>query len=117
MKTHSTTQPPILLDLGDGSYHYNYNIEEVPGETELDPVSYQCDTATVWGKPTKQSIVRAIIRANYDGSEEFEIINDYHAHVLGVSENEEAVTKYEAFLQWKEEIKSMVEADLNPEFE
>lgn len=115
MKTIANTPIYPILDLGNGSYHYNYNIEEVPGETELDSVSYRCDTVTVWGTPTKQNIVRAIIRANYDGPEEFEIINDYHAHVLGVSENEEAVTKYEAFLQWKEDIKAMVEADLNPE--
>lgn len=114
MKSHANSIPPILLDLGDGSYHYNYNIEEVPGETELDPVSYQCDTVTVWGTPTKQSIVRAIIRENHTESQEFELINDYHAHVLGICESEEAVGRYIDFLEWKESIKAMVENDLNP---
>ena len=29
MKSNSNDRPPILQDLGNGSWHYNYNITEV----------------------------------------------------------------------------------------
>ena len=34
MKSNSNDRPPILQDLGNGSWHYNYNITEVEIQSE-----------------------------------------------------------------------------------
>lgn len=62
MKSNSNDRPPILQDLGNGSWHYNYNITEVEvtpepmAEAEGDQVpaarkAYDYDTVEVWGRP------------------------------------------------------------------
>lgn len=103
----------MLLDLGDGSWHYNFNIEEI--EETVDEViqaHYEYDTVQVWGPPSYAIIVKAIIRDRYDESREFGIINEYNAHVLGIRINEEAVDVYVDFMAWVMAVKEMVAADL-----
>ena len=62
MKSNSNDRPPILQDLGNGSWHYNYNITEVEvtpepmAEAEGDQVpaarkAYDYDTVEIWGRP------------------------------------------------------------------
>ena len=34
MKSNSDVRPPKFVNLGDGSWHYNYNIKEVQVEAE-----------------------------------------------------------------------------------
>ncbi|MFS0489882.1 hypothetical protein [Leadbetterella byssophila] len=115
MKSNSNTRPAALLDLGDGSWHYNFNIEEVEVTVgEIVETRFEYDTVQFWGPPSYAKLVKAVIRDRFDETQEFSIINDYNAHILGVSENEDAVARYADFLQWKEDIKAMVENDLNP---
>ena len=83
MKSNSNDRPPILQDLGNGSWHYNYNITEV--EIQSEPMAE---------------------------TEEFSLINKYNAFVLGLSTDETDKTEYEAYLSEVIAVKAMVRADL-----
>ncbi len=90
MKSNSNDRPPILQDLGNGSWHYNYNITEV--EIQPEPMAeqegeqapaarkaYDYDTVEVWGRPDYDKCVKAVLRSRRDETEEFSLINKYNA--------------------------------------
>ena len=76
-KTISNEKPAILHDLGDGSFHYNYNIEEVQRENENgeNETVFKYDTVHWWGngKPTENALISAVIRTKYSIDDEFAI--------------------------------------------
>ena len=99
MKSNSNDRPPILQDLGNGSWHYNYNITEV--DVQPEPMAeaedeqataarkaYDYDTVEVWGRPDYDKCVKAVLRSRRDETEEFSLINKYNAFVLGLSTDE-----------------------------
>ena len=123
MKSNSNDRPPILQDLGNGSWHYNYNITEVEvtpepmAEAEGDQVpaarkAYDYDTMEVWGRPDYDKCVKAVLRSRRDETEEFSLINKYNAFVLGLSTDEADKTEYENYLKEVLAVKAMVRADL-----
>ena len=118
MKSSSDIRPDIIQDLGNGSFHYNYNIVEVKvADEEVDEkTAYNFDTVQVWEKPTYENLTRAVIRNEVDENEEFSLINDYYAAQLGLETDDtrkaKAVTEYKAHLSRVIAIKNMVRADL-----
>ena len=123
MKSNSNDRPPILQDLGNGSWHYNYNITEVEvtpepmAEAEGDQVpaarkAYDYDTVEVWGRPDYDKCVKAVLRSRRDETEEFSLINKYNAFVLGLSTDKADKTEYENYLKEVLAVKAMVRADL-----
>lgn len=113
MRSNSNIQPSVLLDLKDGSFHYNFNIvekEESEGETTRTVFDY--DTVTVQGAPDYRNIVKEIIRDKYDASQEFGLMNDFQKFKLGIIEDPDAETKYLEFANWVEAIKMQVKSDL-----
>ena len=123
MKSNSNDRPPILQDLGNGSWHYNYNISEVEGRPEPMAVAegeqapaarkaYNYDTVEVWGRPDYDKCVKAVLRSRRDETEEFSLINKYNAFVLGLSTDEADKEEYEAFLTEVMAVKAMVRNDL-----
>ena len=118
MKSNSNVRPAIIQDLGNGSYHYNYNVVErtVEDEETGEKTVYDYDTVQVWEKPTYDNLTRAIIRSELDETEEFYLINDYYAAQLGIETDDDrkakAVADYKAYLQHVADIKQMVRADL-----
>ena len=121
MKSNSNDRPPILQDLGNGSWHYNYNITEVdvkPGPITEDEQAasarkaYDYDTVEVWGRPDYDKCVKAVLRSRRDETEEFSLINKYNAFVLGLSTEEADKTEYENYLKEVLAVKTMVRTDL-----
>jgi len=118
MKSSSDVRPDIIQDLGNGSFHYNYNIveERVADEEVGEKTVYNFDTVQVWEKPTYDNLTRVVIRNEVDENEEFSLINDYYAAQLGLETDEtrkaKAVTEYKAHLSRVIAIKTMVRADL-----
>lgn len=118
MKSSSNVRPDIIQDLGNGSFHYNYNIveEKVADEEVGEKTVYNFDTVQVWEKPTYESLTRAVIRNEVDETEEFSLINDYYAAQLGLETDAgrkaKAVTEYKDHLSRVIAIKTMVRADL-----
>ena len=54
MKSNSNIRPASLLDLGDGNWHYNWNITEGVREDEQgnETPDFNYDTAFIAGEPT-----------------------------------------------------------------
>ena len=118
MKSNSNVRPAIIQDLGNGSFHYNYNVTErkIKDEEIGEKTVYDYDTVQVWEKPTYENLTRAIIRSEIDETEEFSLINDYYAAQLGVETDKDRKTKavndYKAYLAHVANIKQMVRDDL-----
>ncbi len=134
MKSSSDVRPVAIQPLGNGAYHYNYNIQERTqdpepvAQSEEDPdgaetmvndvsprVVYDYDTVEVWGVPNYKDLTRAVIRAEVSETEEFGLINDYNAARAGILDDEEAEkaeAAYTAHLRRVAEIKAQVKEDL-----
>lgn len=123
MKSNSDVRPPCLLDLGNGSWHYNYNITEVEtpaepteqGDDTAEPavrVSYNYDTVLIWGAPNADKCIKAVLRDRRDETEEFNLINKYNSFVVGISTDENDKTEYEDYLREVSSVKAMVYSDL-----
>lgn len=119
MKSSSDIRPAVIQPLGNGAYHYNYNIverQETDPETGEAKTVYDYDTVKVWDKPTYEKLVKAVIREKLDETQEFAIINEYNAGVLGVitdtTKKQEAKQAYKDYLTFVAATKAMVKADL-----
>lgn len=119
MKSSSDIRPAVIQPLGNGAYHYNYNIverQETDPETGETKTVYDYDTVKVWDKPTYEKLVKAVIREKLDETQEFAIINEYNAGVLGVitdtTKKQEAKQAYKDYLTFVAATKAMVRADL-----
>ena len=119
MKSSSDIRPAVIQPLGNGAYHYNYNIverQETDPETGEIKTVYDYDTVKVWDKPTYEKLVKAVIREKLDETQQFAIINEYNAGVLGVitdtTKKQEAKQAYKDYLTFVAATKAMVKADL-----
>ena len=119
MKSSSDIRPAVIQPLGNGAYHYNYNIverQETDPETWEVKTVYDYDTVKVWDKPTYEKLVKAVIREKLDETQEFAIINEYNAGVLGVitdtTKKQEAKQAYKDYLTFVAATKAMVKADI-----
>lgn len=116
-------KPSIFEAVGDGSYIYRWNIEEVQvseqaneGEQEAgsNRVQYRCEEVLVWGTVTSNKITQAVISAIAGSDHEQKLINEYNAAVLDLLSSEEAdrtISAYKAFLERRAAIKAQVDAD------
>ena len=118
MKSSSNIRPAAIEPLGNGAYHYNYNIverQETDPETGEVRTVYDYDTVKVWNEPTYGKLVKAVIREKLDETQEFAIINEYNAGVLGVitdrTAKDEAKQAYKDYLTFVSETKAMVVND------
>ncbi len=134
MKSNSDIRPAAIQPLGNGAYHYNYNIKARTAEAEpqtqdeahdgiaadvaaqIPGIVYDYDTVEVYGVPNYKDLTRAVIRAEVSETEEFGLINDYNAAKAGLIDDEaeaqEAEARYTAHLRRVSEIKAMVKVDL-----
>jgi hypothetical protein len=114
MKSNSDVRPPKFLNLGDGSWHYNYNIKEVPVTTESgeEKTAFEYETVHIWGTPTYPKLVPLVVVETYDTSQELSLTGKYNDFVLGLSANETDKTEYEDYRKHVLSVKAMVKADI-----
>jgi hypothetical protein len=113
-KANSDKRPEQIEALGNGTYYYNYNIEEVTKTDEFtneEHTSYEYNYILIAGEPTYANCVKAAIREYIDESKEFDLINSYNAYLLNGTD-EEAKSKYMDYLSTVQEIKSFIKTDL-----
>jgi hypothetical protein len=115
MKSNSNERPEIFLDLGDGSYHYNYNINEVErtDESGEQHTSFEYDYVRLYGKPTYEECIKAVIASKYDFAAEIALINKYQAYALELDSDAIAREEYLSYLQYVRGVKQQVKQDLN----
>ncbi len=90
--------------------------QETDPETGEIKTVYYYKTVKVWDEPTYEKLVKAVIREKLDETQEFSIINEYNAAVLGVitdaTEKAAAKAAYKEYLTELANIKAMVKKDL-----
>ena len=107
--------------VGNGSFMYRWNIEEVVPElteenAEQEKVSsWKCEEVTVWPPTTADKVIEAVIREKYSASDEIGLVNKFNAYQQGVSSNASVVSEYEEYLAFVLSVKDMVKKDMEIE--
>jgi len=118
-------KPSVIEAVGNGSFLYRYNIEEVEapasqtdeqteGETRTQ---WQCEEVTVWGPLTSNRITEAVIRGKWPNDYEQKLINEYNGANLGLygaktsPEAKAKIAKYTDFLTERVALKAQIDED------
>ena len=119
--TQSNDKPQIMSAVGNGSYLYHFNINEieVPAQTECEEPTkaWQYEEVTVWPPVTPNKITEAVITSKWDNNYGQKLVNDYNAVKLGVygsatlTKAKEKVDAYIAYLNERKALKEHIDAD------
>jgi len=117
-------KPAVFEAVGNGSYHYRYNIVEVAPETpkgeseeQEQKAHWECEEVTVWAPVTANKITEAVLKGRWSVDREQKLANEYNAANLGLygaKTSDEAKAKIEAYKTFLEEraaLKTQVDAD------
>lgn len=126
MKVNYDFEPSVLEAVGNGSFRYHYDIEEVENEqhhTDVDAQNvdgekkthWECQEAIVWEPVTSNAITEAVISDKWDGNKEQKLVNEYNAVQLGIITDKEEIKArteaYKDFLVERARLKAQVDAD------
>ena len=95
MKSNSDNRPSTILDLGDGTYQFHYNIVE---KIEEGRTSYDSDVVILSHPVSRDNIINALIREKYSLSQELSISR----------QRDTKADEYNAFCEYCEECKKIV---------
>lgn len=111
-------KPSVYEAVGNGSYIYRWDIEEIeqPAHEEGGEATTQwkCQEVTVWSPISANKITEKVIGELWENNYEQKLINEYNAAQLGVYDEETAAAKvaaYKAFLTARAAVKAQVDAD------
>ena len=114
-------KPSKYEAVGNGSYLYRWNIEEIQvpdnSDSETTVIKWQCEEVTVWLPVTPNKVTEAVITSKWDNNYEQKLVNDYNAAKLGVygsttsTEATEKVAAYTAYLNERKALKEQIDAD------
>ena len=119
MKAFYDNQPSKLEPVGNGSYHYRYNISEVEKplqgeEGEQSQTQWECEEVVVWAPLSTNKITEKVLTERWDGNYEQKLVNEYNSAQMGLLSEEEAALRieaYKAFLTERAALKAMVDSD------
>jgi hypothetical protein len=113
MKSNSLNRPPVFEKLGNGAWHYNFNIAEVTktDESGAETTSFDYDQVVVYGNPTEKEVIRLVIAERWTLSQEIDLANDNNRFKLGLSDDETLQDKYIFYLSEIDAIKARVKTD------
>lgn len=111
------------LNNGQGTFHYNHNIVEVPvvenedGGISIAPNKknatgkmWQYDCVRVEYPKTADNIFSTLLTAKYPAKTESKLVNEYQSALLGLLDDD-AKKPYEDFLKDRLAIRGMVDTD------
>lgn len=117
-------QPTKLEAVGNGSYVYRFNIEElVPVLTEENAEGknvsqWKCEEVTVWSPLSSNKITEAVITEKWDNNQEQKLVNEYNAANLGMyggakttDEAKARIAAYKDYLTARATLKAQVDED------
>ena len=114
-------KPSKYEAVGNGSYLYRWNIEEIQVPDNIDSettvIKWQCEEVTVWSTVTPNKVTEAVITSKWDNNYEQKLVNDYNAAKLGVygsttsTEATEKMAAYTAYLNERKALKEQIDAD------
>ncbi len=109
--------PAVLEKDNDGSVIYRVNIAEEKaiqeGEKEARLIGWSCYEIRMFAKPTKANLKRVFIRSVIDETAEFDLVNSYNKHVLGIISKDEVVVEYKEYLKFTEDLDNQIVSDLS----
>ena len=110
-------KPSTLEAVGNGSYLYRWNIQEItPEQSENNEsekkTSWQCDEITVWAPFNSGDIINAVIRSSYTAEAEIALVNKFNAYQQGMSVEASIVSEYTDYLTFVANVKRQVRQDL-----
>ena len=124
MKTYSEHKPEIFEPIKNGSFRYNYNINEIEvdrfdiinneNETNIKQIQWEYDNVIIYLPIDKDKITKAVIANTWDIDYENKLINDYNEISLGNLTEEEInkrTNNYITFLQERKRLKEMIDND------
>lgn len=117
-------KPSKLEAVGNGSYLYRWNINEVTtvsvektSEEIAKTTQYFCEEVTVWPPLTSNKITKAVITFKWDANYEQKLINEFNAAQLGLfgdldsSEAKVRIAAYTDYLKERAALKKQVDDD------
>ena len=123
MKATSNIKPSTFVFEQNGAVIYSFHIEEKQveqvvrtndGEETTTETQYDFDTVRTYLPISSNKLLQAVITDAYPSDYEQKLVNEYNSAVMGLYDAETAERKidaYKAFLQARDELKAMVEAD------
>lgn len=120
MKAFYDGKPSVWEAVGNGSYIYRWNINEVisekrEGSEEPERTSqWSCEEVVVWQPVNSQKLVQAAISETWPADTESKLRNEYDAAELGLYEaavGAEKQKNYTKFLTDRIVLKEQVEKD------
>lgn len=103
---------PLDFEVAQGFAKLRFNIEEKFDQETGQQTGFKYSEVGFVIVPTKtikQMAKKAIINAMYSLDDEEGMKHDYDAVMAGISEDDEAVDIYNAFLQFREDINTMLQ--------
>lgn len=118
----TTTKPSAVVDLKNGKYYYNFDVQESVVKTldmedptkEVEETRYSYVLVKMRQKPSYKACVEAVIRKYVSASQEMDFINTAKRIELGLISGDEAdseTKKYKEYLELVDSIKSKVKGD------
>jgi hypothetical protein len=119
-RIQADTKPEAFEMLGDGTYYYNYDVQEIQAQ-DTDPETQEQVTKTKYsfiqvmlrGIPEYKALVQAVIREFVSQDQEFDLINSYNKAVAAGESEGDDITNYKEYLVLIDSIKTGVKNDLN----
>lgn len=118
MEAFYDSQPAKLEAVGNGSYIYRRNIEEVEkpaiNDDDTAGTQWKCDEVIVWSPITSNKITEAVITSKWDSNYEQKLVNEYNSAMLDLYGEEEAelhIQNYVSYLTERTAIKAQIDAD------
>lgn len=124
MQAFYDSKPSKFEAVGNGSYLYRFNIQEVAvepsgeGEDTEQRTQWSCEEVTVWSPVSSNKITEAVIGEKWDSDYEQKLINEYNGAQLGLyggskssDEAKAKIAKYKDFLEARTELKKQIDAD------
>ena len=119
-RIESNITPQKFVDLGNGNWYYNYDIQSKVVEVPKMDGSGKTVNETRWNyiqiklssKPEYKKCVELLIRKFITQTQEFDLINSANKAILSGAKSSEDITKYREYLDKVEEIKEKVTKDL-----
>lgn len=117
MKAFYDNQPSKLESVGNGSYHYRYNITEIekPSQGEdVEQTQWECEEITVWAPLSANKITEKVLTERWDSNYEQKLVNEYNSAQFGMMSVEEAtkrINAYKEFLIARAALKALVDFD------
>ena len=116
-KVNSNTYPKIIENVGNGSYLYHFNINEIDKDNlnisnAEKSICYEYDEVHIWSPISSDAITKAVMNYIWSKDAEQKYINDYNAATLGILDAS-YIEAYKNFMIQRKSIKEQIDKDYN----